>query len=405
MNEQLNPSTKLAGKRVLVLTDAYPVPSQTFIVDHLRALCAAGLQVTLMTRRLNHAAPPPPSLQEFPLRLLQTPFFSMGSLTWLLRLLCRRPSLLLNRLLLRCSWHAARLVSSGVADADWDVVHAHFGNNGIVALLAKPEWTKCLLVNFHGHDATALPRRYGWNAYRTSLGSSNAIVHSQFLAERLAAHTQLQMHRVEMGVDMARFSARRRGETWPRPVHFLFIGRLVPQKGADVAVKSLATLRSQHPELDARLTLVGTGPEAPALRMLISELGLTAVVGGPAGADYERVPDLLSGADIILMPSQKMPDGSEEAFGRVAIEAMAAGVPVVACPSGGLAATVGQGGVIADGFDSDSVCAAIRTVLRDGTPASWRQAAVQQAQGHDISKMDADYLSVTWKLIARNCAS
>ncbi|MFJ1957476.1 glycosyltransferase [Streptomyces microflavus] len=107
------------------------------------------------------------------------------------------------------------------------------------------------------------------------------------------------------------------------------VGRLVPGKRFDVAVRAVAALPG------ARLLLAGDGPEAGALRALAARLGaadrirLLGECGSGAGGPVPGVPALLSAVDTFVSTSR------EESFGLAAVEALAAGLPVLhdACPA------------------------------------------------------------------------
>jgi L-malate glycosyltransferase len=97
-------------------------------------------------------------------------------------------------------------------------------------------------------------------------------------------------------------------------------------------VRIFARVREKR---NARLVLVGDGPEAGRTRALVDSLGLTESVRfvGIVG----EVASLLAEADVLLLPSET------ESFGLVALEAMASGVPVVASNVGGLPEVVEHG--------------------------------------------------------------
>lgn len=106
------------------------------------------------------------------------------------------------------------------------------------------------------------------------------------------------------------------------------VGRLVPGKRFDVAVRAVAALPG------ARLLLAGDGPEAGALRALAARLGAAdriRLLGecGSGGGPVPGVPALLSAVDTFVSTSR------EESFGLAAVEALAAGLPVLhdACPA------------------------------------------------------------------------
>lgn len=101
---------------------------------------------------------------------------------------------------------------------------------------------------------------------------------------------------------------------------FVSIGRLARQKGHDIAIRAMRTVVDAHPE--ARLTILGEGEERPALEALIAQLGLAGhvhlqgVVADPTAA--------LARAGTFVIASRW------EGFGVVIVEALSAGLPVIA---------------------------------------------------------------------------
>lgn len=113
----------------------------------------------------------------------------------------------------------------------------------------------------------------------------------------------------------------------------LFAGRLSREKGADIAIEAFARL--VRGRTDARLVLIGDGPERPALENLARSRGVAERV---VFAGYQAEPGpWYRLADMVVMPSRW------EALGMTAVEAMAAGLPVVASKIGGLREVVIEG--------------------------------------------------------------
>ena len=109
----------------------------------------------------------------------------------------------------------------------------------------------------------------------------------------------------------------------------LCVARFTPQKNHPVLLSAFARLRRTHP--DARLQLVGSGPDEPAIRARAARLGLEVDFLGPR----EDVPALMAAADLLVLPS------AFEGLPLVVLEAMAAGLPVVATRIGGVVEALG----------------------------------------------------------------
>jgi len=161
-------------------------------------------------------------------------------------------------------------------------------------------------------------------------------------------------------------------KTSERQVTLMHISNFRPLKRTDDVVRIFARVRET---LDARLVLVGDGPEYGRTRELVETLGLSDYVRYVGVVD--GVAPLLAAADVLLLPSET------ESFGLVALEAMASGVPVVATDVGGLPEVVEHGvtGFLAPVGDVDAMAGYCRQLLAD-----WRvgkqfgQAARRRAE-------------------------
>jgi glycosyltransferase involved in cell wall biosynthesis len=129
----------------------------------------------------------------------------------------------------------------------------------------------------------------------------------------------------ENAIDPRRFPhASRRGHGLP--VRAVFVGRLVPYKGADLLLEAAAPgLRSGR----LTLTVVGDGPQRPLLEALIRRLGVEAGVRLAGWVPHVRVREFLNDADVFTFPSVR------EFGGGVVLEAMASGLPPVVADYGG----------------------------------------------------------------------
>lgn len=136
------------------------------------------------------------------------------------------------------------------------------------------------------------------------------------------------------------------------------VGTLHPVKGQHVAIEALALLRDERPRL--RLWLVGEGDAGytTELRRLVERRGLTGRVAFVGRLDDPAV--VVRGSAVALVPSLT------EAFGRVTLEALHLGVPVIGTDAGGTAEILARGGglLVAPG-DAEALAGAMRKLLDD----------------------------------------
>jgi len=161
---------------------------------------------------------------------------------------------------------------------------------------------------------------------------------------------------VTPGVDHDQFvpgvrQAARMRLGWPEVTTLLYVGRIQPVKGPDLAIEAFADVATHI--ADARLVLVGAPAgddgvrEMEALQRKVKSLDLGHLVTFAEPVPHRQLVDVYRAADLVLVPSRS------ESFGLVAAEAQAAGVPVIAASVGGLKSVVGQGsgGVLVDGWE------------------------------------------------------
>jgi glycosyltransferase involved in cell wall biosynthesis len=141
------------------------------------------------------------------------------------------------------------------------------------------------------------------------------------------------------------------------PRRVVVVANLRREKGHDVLLRAAADVVRAFP--DARVELVGGGPELPALRRLADELGLERVVSFLG--HREDVTSRLDAADLFVLPSRS------EAFPNAMLEAMAAGLPVVASDVGGVREVVRHAatGLIVPAGDAGALASAIRRLMAD----------------------------------------
>ncbi len=138
------------------------------------------------------------------------------------------------------------------------------------------------------------------------------------------------------------------------------LGRLVEQKGFDLALEAFSVVVAEHPE--AGLVIAGDGPATDSLRARASALGLDASVEFPGRLDTGQARALLAASSVVLMPSR-----DHEGVPMVAIEAAQAARPVIASDIPGLRETVvhGRTGLLVPPADPIALGSALGYLLAD----------------------------------------
>lgn len=176
----------------------------------------------------------------------------------------------------------------------------------------------------------------------------------------------------------------------------LVMGRVVVQKGFDLALEAFAIVRRQCPA--ARLVVAGSGEALPSLRLLASDLGVQDSVDFVGWVDPPAIPELINTATLVVAPSRW-----EEPFGLVALEAAQMGRPVVATNVGGLGEVVvhGETGLLAPREDPAALAEAILSLLAN---PQWAQSMGQAGRERASSTFSFERMVDAYDILYRQLA-
>jgi glycosyltransferase involved in cell wall biosynthesis len=307
--------------RIGVVTTSYPRtptdPAGSFVAAHVHALRALGHDVDVIaagTRAGRDVVRIPSRLFErggAPDALEAHPFGLLGA----------------------AASFSARLAGAVALRAHrWDSIVAHWLVPSAIAALPS---RAPLLAIAHGGDVHTLRRAKLLAPVLHLLAARGAelvFVSEQLRAIACAAAPRLEVWLARatvqpMGLDLARFSAIARTPTDPPTI--VVAARLVPIKGVDVMIDAAARLRSA-----ARVVIAGDGPARAELEHRARATGVTFL----GQVDTSARDRLLGTASIVVVPSRITRAGRSEGTPMIALEALAAGVPVIATEVGGLRA-------------------------------------------------------------------
>lgn len=162
---------------------------------------------------------------------------------------------------------------------------------------------------------------------RSTYRSAAAIIAgSRHTYTELSSYHRPMIYIPENGIDPRQFTANARSLDEDRKLRLVFVGRLVPYKGADIALEACREILKGG---RAHFDIVGDGPDMARLQTMVADLGLSDAVTLHGWQSHKSVAELLQTSDVMVFPSVR------EFGGGVVLEAMASGVVPIVVDYGG----------------------------------------------------------------------
>jgi glycosyltransferase involved in cell wall biosynthesis len=253
------------------------------------------------------------------------------------------------------------------------VLHAFTGVSGAHALPLARKLGIPLVVTFGGYEVTATDDdiRQGRTRGRVYLRRREAmkrqvqliITVSEFLSRQAVERGWppgkiVVRHR---GIDTERFTPEGAPPLSARAPIVFFAGRLIQVKGTAYLLRAMSEVQAHVP--GAELVVAGAGELRRALEREARELGVRVRFLGQVTPEVMRA--CYAEAQVYCVPSITAETGQQEALSNALLEAMAAGLPVVASASGGIPEAVGQSGLLVPERDAGALATALLAVLSD----------------------------------------
>jgi glycogen synthase len=273
----------------------------------------------------------------------------------------------------------------------FDLIHAHDWLGASAGIGLKHRWRVPLIATMHatergrgrgslnGHNAEQI-NNLEW---QLTYEAWRVIVCSQFMAGQLREYFRLPADKIDMvpnGVQLSKDPFIDPADRQPFRRRYVadyeclvfYVGRIVYEKGLHVLLDAWPQIMALS---NARLVIAGIGGQLDALRHQVAERGLSDSVNFIGFVSDEDREKLYRVADVAVFPSLYEP------FGIVALEAFAAGCPVVASSTGGLAEVIEQGatGLIVPPGDVRTLAQAVLATLNRPTAAR-----VRANRAHDV---------------------
>lgn len=335
--------------KIVFLVKGFPRLSETFILHELLELRRQGMELRLVSvlqpeDQLVHPAAAPLCAEVTYLRtatwrqrgralygcLRRNPRGVGRALIWLLR---QHSAAAVRRLT------DALVLAQLCHDEGIGHVHAHFATvPTTIAYLVKKIAELPYSFSAHAKDVYTMDP----TALRLRVEHASAVV--------TCTQANLRYFQDDLGVPTGTVTALRHGlpttqfmglNRSPVPGRLLTVGRLVPKKGYDIVARAMAELVSQGHDLTWHIA--GSGPEKASLRELLTDLGLTERVRLLGSVTSEQVLDELAHAHVFTLASRVLDDGDRDGIPNVLLEAMLAGVPIVATAVSGIPEVITDG--------------------------------------------------------------
>ena len=250
-----------------------------------------------------------------------------------------------------------RAVGDALEEFEPDLVHVHEPFTPSVSLAAVLRSDAPVVATFHAFaersrllDLAAPALRRVWRRIDVRVAVSDAA--ASFVSSRLGNGLAI----VPNGADVELFADASPTDTLPPGRRILFVNRLEPRKGFRVAVEAFGILAADDPGVV--LVVAGDGEERTAVATLPAEARGRVVMLG--NVEHDDLPPYHAACDVFVSPAR-----GGESFGIVLVEAMAAGLPVVASDIPGYREVVRNGveGLLVPPSDPVALAAALREVL------------------------------------------
>ncbi len=276
---------------------------------------------------------------------------------------------------LKSAMRCVRPLAEYLRGQEFDIVHTHETEMGIVGRLAARRAGVPFIVHTV-HGVPFSPHRPLWlntfvsilerycARFTDAIITNSDSIREEYLRRRIGRRRQYVT--VHSGIDLRKYARPLRPDVTARPT-ITIIARLAQGKGHGDLLKAVARLRGKIRGL--RCMIVGDGERRDAIALAIARLGLnkTASILG----HREDIPAILAQTTVLALPAYW------EGTPRAITEAMAAGVPVVATPVGGIAEQVEHGvsGYLVPVKDPLALADAIEKILQDSELAHSMGAA------------------------------
>ncbi len=372
-------------RRVAYIMSRFPKITETFVLFEMREMERLGLDVDVYPLQRERTAVSHPEASPYVERAKFAPWLTCAMLAACAHFLLRRPRVFLQTVwtLVRANFGSARYLAGALLflpKAVWFAramqrsgvqhVHAHFASHPAAVAYVIHRLTG-IPYSFTAHGSDLHRDRH---MLREKVAEAAAVIaisryNRRLIIEECGPRCAEKVHVVHCGVDLSEWRPKApphlRSLPVAAPLRVMCVGTLHAVKGQRYLIEACRQLRDAGVGVACRF--IGDGPDEPMLKALSARHGLENCVQFLGRKTASEVRQLLAGADALVAPSVPTRDGRREGIPVVLMEALAAGVPVVASDLSGIPELVidGETGLLTPPGDAAAIAQALQRLAVD----------------------------------------
>ncbi|MBT2730138.1 glycosyltransferase [Bacillus sp. ISL-75] len=371
---------------ILFIVGEFPKISETFILNQITGLIDQGHSVSILAKKpekelkqhfdvdkynlisscIYYSIP-----KRFDKRVFKAFFKSLSSLPKTPKAILKSLNFVKygkEALSLRLFYSALALIDND--KKDFDIIHCHFGPNGILGACLKDIGVinGKVYTTFHGNDMTTYIKNNGDKCYNFLFKKGDFFLPiSKFWEEKLihlgCEPTNIIVHK--MGVDLSKFNSYVKKDREDTEFNIVTVARFVEKKGVEYAIHAISQLVKQGQKI--KYQIIGDGPLYDSINSLINNYGLADNINILGWKEQEEVIDIMKNSDLLLAPSVTSADGDMEGIPVVLMESMAMKVPVMSTYHSGIPELIedGRNGFLVAEKDIDGLTEKLEFVIRN----------------------------------------
>ena len=327
--------------RIAFVISTFPTLSETFILNQITGLIDRGHKVDIFASRPKYLDKVHGDVKKY--KLLERCFYRLSmpkNKLWRvfkgLNLACinlrKNPKAILCSLNIfkygrdAISFNLLFETLSFIGHEPYDVIHAHFGPSGLLAV--KLQHTGAiqgkLITVFHGYDMSAIYQNEENKFYKPLFDSDCLLMPISGHWKNKLIEFGGDQHKIfvhHMGIDCSKICFQPRKLEKNDGVRLLTIARLVEKKGVEYGIRAVASVANTYQNIE--YNIIGDGPLKDELKTLIGNLGMKDSIHLCGRKEQSEIFEYLTNASILLTPSVTAKNGDKEGIPVALMEAMA----------------------------------------------------------------------------------